>query len=197
MRAAGSRACLVALAGLGLACSRTRAPAEQHAARPATGVPSGEKRPANTKQPGPDPLETRRALPRLDEGCTAGLDPSPSLVDALKQLEGQCVSSMRPLLEAPALVELRPGTTIEVPFVLADPTGCVRATAAVEPGLAELELGIVDPEGGSHASRTVHGPFALVGPEGPICFDRAGPYRVELRAHQGSGRVAINVWTAL
>ncbi|MBN1611330.1 MAG: hypothetical protein JW940_32150 [Polyangiaceae bacterium] len=114
----------------------------------------------------------------------------------LTELERQCICSMRPLLAEPALVELEAGTSTAVSFALTDPTGCVRVAAAAEPGLAELELRIVDPEGAGHAAHAHAGPFALLGPEGPVCLDQAGPYRVELRSRRGAGRVAVNVWTA-
>jgi len=187
---------LVFLVALGIACSRARAPTEQLASRPATTLASRPKRPANLGKARPEPLETPHRNPRLDEDCTAGLDASPGLENMLAELERQCVASMRPLLAEPALAELTEGTSAGVSFALTDPTGCVRVAAAAEPGLAELELTIVDPEGAPHAARVQAGPFALVGPEGPICFDQAGQYRVELRSRRGGGRVAVNVWTA-
>ena len=103
---------------------------------------------------------------------------------------------MRPVLKQPAIVRVMAGKSAEVTFTLADPTGCVRVAAAAEPSLTELELRILDPEAASHAARAQVGPFALLGPEGPVCFDREGEYRVQLRARHGNGRVAVNVWTA-
>jgi hypothetical protein len=187
---------LIALEALGIACSRTRAPTERLSSRPSTVLSSRPERPASPKEAGPPPLETSNPEPRLDEGCTAGVAPSPGLVDTLKELARQCIASMRPLLEEPVLVELKAGTSGAVGFALADPAGCIRVAAVAERGLAELELRILDPDGGSHAVRALRGPLALLGPEGPVCFDRAGRYRVELRALRGSGRVAVNVWTA-
>jgi hypothetical protein len=103
---------------------------------------------------------------------------------------------MRPLLEEPAVVRVAAATSAEVTFDLEEPSGCVRVAAVAGPGLAEVELRVLEPEGASHSAHAQGGPFVLLGPEGPVCFDREGTYRVVLQARRGSGPVAVNVWTA-
>lgn len=134
---------------------------------------------------------------RLDEGCTAAIAALPRPTDTLKELERRCISSMRPLLDEPVLAELEEGTIADVPFALFDRTGCVRAAAAAEPSVAELELSIIDSRGRVCAETRVVAPLALLGEQGPLCFDRAGQYLVRLRLRRGAGRAAVGVWTSL
>jgi hypothetical protein len=175
------------------ACTTTRHPPKElprHAAAPS---PSRQRAAAPSAVAGrpPGPPE-----PRLDEGCSAEVPSGEQPLTALEELRQRCIASMQPLPETPRLLRLTEGTDARLTFELDGHPTCVRAGAAAEPSLTMLDVDIIDPQGTVHAAPAAGGPFALLGPEGPLCFDRQGLYAVRVHARQGHGMVAVGLWWA-
>jgi hypothetical protein len=71
---------------------------------------------------------------------------------------------------------------------------CFRVMATWETSLQRLGLRVLDPAGTqvAHAESDVR--WLMAEPQGVFCVERAGDYQVELRAEQGEGKFAAQVW---
>jgi hypothetical protein len=114
----------------------------------------------------------------------------------LAALAGRCATGMHALPPSPKLVELGEAQGAELSVTVDDPTRCLRVLAAGGPGVADLELSLVDTHERALGQDELEAPFALVAARGPICPDGAGVHRARLRVRRGRGAIAFGVFAA-
>ncbi|HEY8427092.1 MAG TPA: hypothetical protein VIL20_01910, partial [Sandaracinaceae bacterium] len=61
----------------------------------------------------------------------------------------------------------------------------------------DLDLRLFDPSSVLVQRDTTQSPEPYIGLERPVCPDRAGNYRIEVRARRGRGRFALQVYRSL
>lgn len=169
------------------------------------GLPSPSK-PRESAAPQPSAAAAPRAslseasapLPPepLPDGCAAAVPSSLAPVERLGALAEACARGMRSLAPAPRVTTLAAGGTLTLPFSVADASRCLRAGAAGSASVREFELAVVDSAGRVLGADQLVGGVAVANREGPICLPNTGEYRAIIRAVQGSGEVALQVWQA-
>ncbi|HWO08074.1 MAG TPA: hypothetical protein VNN80_01300 [Polyangiaceae bacterium] len=169
------------------------------------GLPSPSKpRESAAPQPSAAPAP-RTSLPEaaaplppepLPDGCATAVPSGLAPVERLDALAAACARGMRPLSPSARVTTLAAGGTLAFPFSLADASRCLRAGATCSAGVRELELAVIDSADRVLGADRLTGGVALANREGPICVPSAGEYRAVIRAVQGSGEVALQVWQA-
>jgi hypothetical protein len=134
--------------------------------------------------------------PLLPDGCYSRVGVTLAPRAKLDELAAQCISGMQPLLPKPAAVQLVSGRTQEIAFSITDASRCVRAIAAGDQNVTDLELSVVDEAGQSFGQDELSGSVALALGHGPFCVPRPGNYRALLRAPTAAGRAVVQVWQA-
>jgi hypothetical protein len=71
---------------------------------------------------------------------------------------------------------------------------CFRVFAVAEPRVKDIDVQILDDKGRRIAFDTSDDRWPVVKPDGPFCAVEAGALRAVVRAQNGSGRYAIEVW---
>lgn len=71
---------------------------------------------------------------------------------------------------------------------------CYRLLASGGPGVVDLDLVLLDPNGVEILRDTTEEPTAIVSESSPICPEEAGAYRIEARARSGEGPFAIGLY---
>jgi hypothetical protein len=71
---------------------------------------------------------------------------------------------------------------------------CFRIFAVAEGTISDLAVVVRDPKGGPVASDHNNDRWPILNPDGPFCLVDAGKYSVEVRARQGKGRYALQIW---
>jgi hypothetical protein len=82
---------------------------------------------------------------------------------------------------------------IELPFE-ARQGDCFRIFAVAEASASDLAVVVRDPKGGPVASDHNNDRWPIVNPDGPFCLVDGGKYTAELRARQGKGKYALQIW---
>ena len=174
-----------------LCCSRTRTPVD----------PRGQAGAETKSQPPAVPSAaasqaTLQLPPALPDGCYNGVDADLPARAKLAALAERCVFGMTPILPQPARLVLVKGGQHQLKFTVRDPSRCLRAAAAANRSVGELELAIEDDRGRVVAKDELPGSFALVTARGPVCAERASVHRAVVRAPSGAGEVAVQLWQA-
>jgi hypothetical protein len=71
---------------------------------------------------------------------------------------------------------------------------CFRIFAVAESTVSDLAVVVRDPKGGPIASDHNNDRWPILNPDGPFCLVDAGKYSVEVRARQGKGKYALQIW---
>jgi hypothetical protein len=71
---------------------------------------------------------------------------------------------------------------------------CFRIFAVAEKTVSDLAVVVRDPKGGPVASDHNNDRWPILNPDGPFCLVDAGKYSVEVRARQGRGKYALQIW---
>jgi hypothetical protein len=71
---------------------------------------------------------------------------------------------------------------------------CFRIFAVADSTVSDLAVVVRDPKGGPVASDHNNDRWPILNPDGPFCLVDAGKYAVEVRARQGRGRYALQIW---
>jgi len=132
----------------------------------------------------------------MPDGCATALPMELDAEPLLDALARACAPTMQPLAASPLVASLESGGIGSLPFVVTDPSRCLRAGATGSRGIRELELEVQGDGGRVLGADRLRGAVALANPDGPICVDSAGSYRAVVRVAQGGGRVALQVWQA-
>ena len=190
---AATAAHLLALMGCAVGCGRPPDAAPSPAPKGSGAHPSAQAT-ASASAPAASAVPQ---LPRLlPDGCYAGVDPKLSALPKLQAIAARCVAGMVPLLSTPALVVSPKDGRQEVEFALDDANKCVRAIAAADSQVTDIELSIVDSSNAIVGQDELPGSFAMVAPDGPVCPTALGKHRAVLRLVPPSGPVALQVWVA-
>lgn len=148
------------------------------------------------EEPAPEPqLPAPSTPPPLPDGCytdaTTGSEPP-----TLHGIAELCVPGMVSLVSGPLVVDLQSGQSRDLPFIVTDPSKCLRVIAAGGVGVEDIGLTLVDRGGIPLAQDELHASFALVDADGPVCLESPGQYRAVLKMLRGSGKVAVQAWRA-
>jgi len=161
--------------------------------------PSESSAPQPSAAPAPRAsLSESAPLPpeQLPDGCASAVPSALTPVERLGVLGQACARGMRALAPSPRVATLPAGGTLALPFNISDASRCLRAAAAGAAGVQALELAVVDSSDRVLGADRLAGGVALANREGPICVAHAGDYRAIIRAVQGKGEVALQVWQA-
>lgn len=71
---------------------------------------------------------------------------------------------------------------------------CYRAFAVGAPAIADLDMGIKDPEGDLLAGDLSRDRFPVVPPRGLLCAPRGGRFTLEIAVAEGSGEYFLQIW---
>ena len=71
---------------------------------------------------------------------------------------------------------------------------CYRVFAVAEPGVEDLDVEVLSPQGARVAFDTSDDRWPVVKPDGPFCVFDPGEYRAVVRAQRGQGRYNIEIW---
>jgi len=71
---------------------------------------------------------------------------------------------------------------------------CFRIFAVAEAPVSDLAVVVRDPKGGPVASDHNNDRWPILNPDGPFCLVDTGKYSVEVRARQGRGKYALQIW---
>jgi hypothetical protein len=71
---------------------------------------------------------------------------------------------------------------------------CFRIFAVADATVSDLAVVVRDPKGGPIASDHNNDRWPILNPDGPFCLVDAGKYSVEVRARQGRGKYAMQIW---
>jgi hypothetical protein len=148
-----------------------------------------------TPHPSASAAPTTRAPLPLD-GCAARLDLALAGPTKLQRLAEACITGMQPIWPEPWLVEATGEVAREKAVLVPDSSRCLRAGAAADATVADIELSLVGPDGRPLAQDDLNGSVALVGLHGPVCPEQAGAHSLRIRTAGGGGRVATQVWRA-
>lgn len=86
--------------------------------------------------------------------------------------------------EPPAIVAL------DVP----SPGACYRVLAAADRNVQALGLALSGAAPGVVVADAHGERWAVLGPDGPLCFPEAGRYRLEIAVQRGAGWYALQIW---
>ena len=86
-------------------------------------------------------------------------------------------------------------TSIQVLFVcIAVFSFATLAMSQAQSNAADLQGVVRDPKGGPVASDHNNDRWPILNPDGPFCLVEAGTYTAEVRARQGKGKYALQIW---
>jgi hypothetical protein len=71
---------------------------------------------------------------------------------------------------------------------------CYRVYAVGDRNVQDLDVVLRGPQGEDVTGDLSHDAFPVTPPAGPICFDVAGLYMLEVSVFRGAGRYALQVW---
>jgi hypothetical protein len=71
---------------------------------------------------------------------------------------------------------------------------CFRVFAVADATVSDLAVVVRDPKGGPVASDHNNDRWPILNPDGPFCLVDPGKYSVEVRARQGRGKYALQIW---
>jgi hypothetical protein len=100
-------------------------------------------------------------------------------------------NGMKPV--APVAVGEATENPIELPLDVRQ-GDCFRIFAVAEGTVSDLAVVVRDPKGGPIASDHNNDRWPILNPDGPFCLVDAGKYSVEVRARQGKGKYALQIW---
>jgi hypothetical protein len=103
---------------------------------------------------------------------------------------------MRPLLAAPAQIQLSKTPIRAMTFSVRARPRCLRAIAASGAAAADLKLSVLDPTDRTVAQDELVASYALALAHGPFCVSQPGSYRVLISAETSGGQAMLQVWEA-
>jgi hypothetical protein len=181
------------LLSLPLGCGWSRpAPHPPKAAATSSAAARAEVSAAPESSSAPDPPPP---TPLLTDGCTSRIDLMLPGREKLASVAERCIAGMRPVWSEPWMARAGRGSA-ERTVPVADPSRCLRVAAAAGPGVTEIELVLLDPEGRPLAQDTMTGSVALIALDGPVCANQSGLHRLRVRAQGRDEQVATQVWQA-
>jgi hypothetical protein len=131
----------------------------------------------------------------VTEDCSLDVDAASEPESRLHELAAHCAPGLVPI-DAPVVTVVRAGETHTLSFELADARHCVRAIAAGDAELGQLEIELLDEHNRSYGHEVHDDNFALLNPRGTICVGAPGTYRLLVRVGRGQGRVAMAAYRA-
>ncbi len=127
--------------------------------------------------------------------CYRGFEPTGIPRSDLKRLTYACghLGGMRPL--TPIALQYQRAEDPAHMYALDVPSGggCYRVYAAGDRQVGDLDLLISDQEGPLSGDAT-RDTWPILPPEGPLCLDVAGRYRLEVSVADGAGYYALQLW---
>jgi len=136
--------------------------------------------------------------PQLAEtwsSCYRGFRPNGIPRSDLERLTHACgkLGGMRPL--TPIVVQYQRAGDPSHRYALDVPPGggCYRVYAAGDHNVADLDLVVADIRGPLTGDVT-HDTWPVLPPQGPLCLDTPGRYRLEVSVTDGAGYYALQLW---
>lgn len=185
--ALGPRGLLLALVGtLGIAGCDEPDGTEAGVGAERAAAPSGGATGPNEGDDGADDGPPARPRPTTDPEPPA----DEPLAHALWELARERGAMLEWHDDAASRLTLEEGERRQLQVVLLDGR-CYRTVAVGDGGIAELDLLLYDPNGVLVREDPTQGSEAVLGGDHPLCVDEPGAYRLEVRAREGTGRVAV------
>lgn len=173
------------------------APSERLAGSGAAPAGSGKGPPSATAPPASAAVPTDAAAPVGGNWlrCYSGFSPRNEPEREVQRLGLLCgpVNGMRKVASATDSARDDGGTAREHRFQ-AEVGDCYRIFAVADPGVFDLDVEVLAPDGRRVARDTGDDRWPIVNPDGPFCLHEAGEYRAVVRAARGAGSYGIEIW---
>ena len=125
--------------------------------------------------------------------CYANYRPTSSPERDLARLAGAC-GRQNGMVEVGPAVTGEAADTAEDHRLDARAGDCFRIYAVADAFVADLGIEVINPRGKAVTYDRNGDRWPILNPDGPFCLFETGTYTVRVRALQGKGRYAMQVW---
>ena len=132
---------------------------------------------------------------RRFEACRARFRPTGDVRRDLEAMTALCGPPNAMHAVTPVLDGTQSAADPIARFSFTGETGrCYRVFSAAEPGVADLDLAVLDPDQAVVGHDTADDAFPVLNPDGPLCLTKPGRYELLVSVERGAGRYALQIW---
>lgn len=151
--------------------------------------------PSNPSPPSAD-APAKNSAGGVWAGCFESFTPAGSARGDLARLTRSCgpTGGMRAVTPVTVAKQTDKDPVDRYTFYVPKAGACYRVYAVGDRSVQDLDLLVRGPSGDDVAADVSHDAFPVLPPTGPLCFDTAGLYQLEVSVYSGGGEYAVQVW---